>query len=173
MSAKVRTLLRSQASGSQCWPTAAWLAAGADVFDVAAGRQLLVEGDPSNDVYVLVAGTAAATDFTGRAELIRRGSLIGAIEPLQQLPRAATVECVTQCVVARIDASRFTHAWHLSPRIRAAAQCHAPPVAPWALPVPLPQRLRATCQRSVAALRNQSTTVTTKAWSRSSWASNR
>lgn len=178
MNAPVRHLLRTDASGRQHWVTAAWLAAGAESFTVAAGRPLLVEGDPSNDVYLVMDGTAAVVDVAGSVHLVRAGDLAGALEPVLSLPRMATVECVTDCEVARLDGARFSQAWEICPRLRSVSERSAPAtVMP---PRPSLRELQLVigsaldgCQRTVAALRNQSTTLMTNAWSRSSWASKR
>lgn len=178
MSARARHLLRTDGAGRQRWVTAAWLAAGAESFTVAAGRTLLVEGDPSNDVYLLMRGTGAVADVAGNVHLVSAGDLAGALEPVFSLPRIATVECVTDCEVARLDGARFTQAWQICARLRSLAERSAPeairPLAssPGELQLVVGKVLDG-CQRTVAALRNQSTTPTTNAWSRSSWASKR
>lgn len=122
MSAHVRHLLRTDAAGRQRWAIAAWLAAGAESFTIASGWTLLVEGDPSNDVYLLMDGTAAVTDVAGNVHLVRAGDLAGALELVLSLPRIATVECVTDCKVARLDGARFAQAWQICPRLRSLAE---------------------------------------------------
>ena len=176
MSKSVRQVLRSDAAGSQSWAAAAWLASGTEIFEVAAGRCLLIEGDPSSDVYLLMDGTAAATDSTGQVRVLCAGSLAGAIEPVLSVPRLATVECVTACVLARIDGGRFSQAWHICARLRSAAQWPTSELAHLPLrpqPEALHRRVMSGCQRTAAALRNQSTTATTNVLSRLLRASNR
>ena len=79
-----------------------------DIVKLSVGECLFREGDAGEHMYVIVSGSA---DVTVRGKLVERtepGTILGelaVIEPASR--RSATVTATTDCVLAKIDATRF------------------------------------------------------------------
>lgn len=92
---------------------------GAEPIDIPAGGLVLVEGDPSNDLYVLTAGTLAVTAWGSHLALLDPGEHFGEVGALTDAPRSATVQAIERSTVLRLDRSRFHRAYRRSPALRA------------------------------------------------------
>jgi|EndMetStandDraft_8_1072994.scaffolds.fasta_scaffold34581_2 CRP-like cAMP-binding protein len=96
-----------------------WMLRGAEPIDIPAGGLVLVEGDPSNDLYVLTAGTLAVTAWGSQLALLDPGEHFGEVGALTDAPRSATVQAIEGSTVLRLDGGQFRHAHRRSPALRA------------------------------------------------------
>lgn len=77
---------------------------------VAAGSLLFREGEPGNQMYVLVSGYAELVTPDGRIESLRAGDIVGEGALASSSPRrTASVIARTDCELIAIDLNRFHH----------------------------------------------------------------
>ena len=89
-------------------PALEQLAAGLQPRHVAAGADLLVQGDvPPEGCYVIERGEAEVLGDGRRIATVGPGELVGEIALLRQVPRTATVRALTDLDVKLLDADRF------------------------------------------------------------------
>lgn len=91
----------------------------AETIHIPAGGLVLVQGDPSNDLYVLTAGTLAVDAWGSRLALLGPGEHFGEVGVLTDAPRSATVQAIERSTVLRLDGGRFRRAHRRSPALRA------------------------------------------------------
>jgi MFS family permease len=89
-------------------PALEQLAAGLQPRHVAAGADLLVQGEvPPEGCYVIEHGEAEVLGDGRRIATVGPGELVGEIALLRQVPRTATVRALTELDVKLLDADRF------------------------------------------------------------------
>lgn len=98
------------------------LAAATSQERVPAGTVVIREGDPADDLFVVVDGTLAVTSAgeSGTEASLReitRGDHFGEIGLLERRPRTATVVASTDCELFRIDGEGFLRAISEAPRM--------------------------------------------------------
>lgn len=102
--------------------TARRLLAGSEAFAVPTGGLILVEGDPSNDAYVLLQGALAVETERLHLAYLTAGAHFGEVGVLTGRPRSATVEAIERSTVLRIDGTRFRRAFQRCRPFRAAVE---------------------------------------------------
>ncbi|QYG94502.1 cyclic nucleotide-binding domain-containing protein [Iamia sp. SCSIO 61187] len=80
---------------------------GSEVFAVPAGGLVLVEGDPSNDAYILLSGALGVETRRTHLACLSAGAHFGEVGVLTGRARSATVEAIERSDVLRIDGRRF------------------------------------------------------------------
>lgn len=98
------------------------LLAGSETFTVPAGGLILVEGDPSNDAYVLLHGALAVETRRTHLAYLAAGDHFGEVGVLTGRARSATVEAIETSKVLRIDGTRFRATFRRSGAFRAAVE---------------------------------------------------
>jgi CPA1 family monovalent cation:H+ antiporter len=98
------------------------LLAGSETFIVPAGGLILVEGDPSNDAYLLLHGALAVETRRTHLAYLAAGDHFGEVGVLTGRARSATVEAIETSKVLRIDGTRFRAAFRRSGSFRAAVE---------------------------------------------------
>lgn len=98
------------------------LLAGSESFSVPAGGLILVEGDPSNDAYVLLQGALAVETRRTHLAYLTAGDHFGEVGVLTGRARSATVEAIEASQVLRIDGTRFRATFRRSGSFRAAVE---------------------------------------------------
>jgi MFS family permease len=89
-------------------PALEQLAAGLQPRHVAAGADLMVQGDvPPEGCYVIERGEAEVLGDGRRIATVGPGELVGEIALLRQVPRTATIRALTDLDVKLLDADRF------------------------------------------------------------------
>jgi MFS family permease len=91
------------------------LAEAAEERSAAAGDVLLREGDPADDLYVLVEGECEALLGGAMVNEMSAPDLFGEIGVLQARPRTATVRAVTDCRLLRLSGEEFARAVAVRP----------------------------------------------------------
>ena len=91
------------------------LAAAAVEVEVPAGTVVLREGEPADDLYVLVEGSAQASAGDRVLSTMSAPDLFGEIGVLQHRPRTATVQAVGDCRLLRISGEQFLQAMTAGP----------------------------------------------------------
>lgn len=74
---------------------------------VPAGVKLFSEGDAADLMYVLTTGQARILVGQHEVEQLEPGSIVGEMALIDQQPRSATVEAITDCEFACVDEKRF------------------------------------------------------------------
>lgn len=110
---RICPLLRTEAAG-----TLRRLSRQAEVFDVAAGRLLLVEGDPSNDLYLILDGAVVVHSHHRQLAYLQPGQLVGEIGVVTGRPRSACVETIAPSRIMRISGGQFRSALKSSSSLR-------------------------------------------------------
>lgn len=75
--------------------------------DVRAGAPLFRQGDPADLMYVLITGQARILIGGREVESLTAGAIVGELALIDQEPRSATVEAVTDCQFVCVDEKRF------------------------------------------------------------------
>jgi CRP-like cAMP-binding protein len=88
--------------------------------DVGAGTAMLVEGDPSDDLFVIRSGSFTVHHGDRQINTMGPGDWFGEIGLLGRMPRTATVRAATSATVWRIPGDTF---------LRALQEEAAPPAA--------------------------------------------
>jgi CRP/FNR family cyclic AMP-dependent transcriptional regulator len=83
------------------------IAALAEERDVAAGTELIREGEPGNEFYVVVEGDVEVRRGGRRVARLGAGSFVGEIALLSRSPRTATVVATTPLHVLAISGRDF------------------------------------------------------------------
>ncbi|MFL6241042.1 MAG: MFS transporter [Actinomycetes bacterium] len=84
------------------------LAAAAREVPAPSGTDVVTEGDPADDFFVLVDGTAAvSSDTGGRLRTLGSGDCFGEIGLLERRPRTATVRVTTDSVLLQMPGETF------------------------------------------------------------------
>ncbi len=83
------------------------IAALADERDVPAGTELIREGEPGNEFYVVVEGDVEVRRSGRRVARLGAGSFVGEIALLSRSPRTATVVATTPLHVLAISGREF------------------------------------------------------------------
>ncbi|HQT25196.1 MAG TPA: cyclic nucleotide-binding domain-containing protein [Burkholderiales bacterium] len=78
-----------------------------ELIDVAAGKPLFRTGDAGDRMYVLMDGEADILVGNSVVERAVTGALIGELALLDNSPRTATVQAVSDCRLLPIDVRRF------------------------------------------------------------------
>lgn len=86
----------------------------AESFDVSAGRLLLVEGDPSNDLYLIVDGAVVVHAEHQELAYLAAGQIVGEIGVITGRPRSASVETIARSRFLRINGDQFRAAFRSS-----------------------------------------------------------
>jgi ATP-binding cassette subfamily B protein len=118
------TFLRVHSSFSELPAEAlAELSAGLERTEVPAGNVVIREGDPSGPMYVVEEGRARAFK-AAQPDLayFRKGDFFGDRSLFLGVPRAASVEAVTRCVLLRFPPELFQRLLADHPRFRAALE---------------------------------------------------
>ena len=85
--------------------------------ELAGGAVLMREGEPSDAIYLVLAGRLQATRRDGVVlGEIGRGEPIGEMGVIRRVPRSATVRALRDCVLARWDGDDFTAILESVPR---------------------------------------------------------
>jgi CRP-like cAMP-binding protein len=90
----------------------------AEEFDVAEGRLLLVEGDPSNDLYLVLEGAVVVHAHHRPLAYLPAGQLVGEIGVITGRPRSASVETIAPSRLLRISGGQFRSAFQASSTLR-------------------------------------------------------
>jgi CPA1 family monovalent cation:H+ antiporter len=98
------------------------LLAGSETFVVPPGGLILVEGDPSNDAYVLLHGALAVETERTHLAYLTAGDHFGEVGVLTGRARSATVEAIERSTVIRINGTRFRAAFRRSSAFRSAVE---------------------------------------------------
>lgn len=77
------------------------------VVTVRSGVQLFREGEPADLMYVLTIGTARIQVGQREVERLVPGAIVGEMALIENAPRSATVEAVTDCEFVCVDQKRF------------------------------------------------------------------
>jgi CRP-like cAMP-binding protein len=104
----------------------AWLAAGAEVLDVAAGSVLVAEGTEADRVYLVLEGRAVLLFGAAPIATVGPGELVGALGVVASVPRSTSAVAQTPMVVAGLGARRL---WELLDHPATAARLTARPSA--------------------------------------------
>ena len=103
----------------------------ADEIDLPAGKELLREGDPGRQFFVLLDGEAEVTRRGSRINTMKKGDFFGEIALVTKMPRTATVTATTDVDVLVITERDFDALLKKSPQIgRNVAEALAERVAP-------------------------------------------
>jgi MFS family permease len=86
------------------------LAQGAARQSLAAGELLLREGEPADDLYVLVEGSCEALLSGEVVNVVHAPDVLGEIGVLHRRPRTATVRARTDCRLLRLSGHEFAEA---------------------------------------------------------------
>lgn len=88
------------------------LAGEAEQVDVPAGHVVILEGEPADAFYVVVAGTMAVTSTRAAGALpdLGAGDYFGEIGLIEHIPRTATVTAATDATLLRLDGQSFLDA---------------------------------------------------------------
>ena len=100
--------------------TLEWLAQAMKEVTVTAGTDVVREGDPGEEFYVLAAGSAEVL-VDGAVKPIEAGDYFGEIALLRSVPRTATVRAVTDLELLTLDRAEFIGAVTGHPASRDAA----------------------------------------------------
>jgi MFS family permease len=98
------------------------LARNLDSAAVAAGTEVVAQGEPSDRVYLVVSGELTV-DVDGRAApLLRSGDIFGEIGLLRDVPRSASVRAQSACELLTLERGLFLAAVTGHPRSAAEAE---------------------------------------------------
>jgi MFS family permease len=86
------------------------LAQGAARLSLPAGELLLREGEPADDLYVLVRGSCEALSSGRVVNVVHAPDVLGEIGVLHRRPRTATVRADTDCELLRLSGRDFADA---------------------------------------------------------------
>ena len=76
--------------------------------DVAPGKTVVIEGEPGERFYVVLAGMLEVTQAgRGTRTLLRPGDYFGEVALAMDMPRTASVRAVTPATVASCDKATF------------------------------------------------------------------
>lgn len=76
--------------------------------EIAAGAQVLAEGDPGERFYVVLSGMLTASqEGLGERRVLRPGDYFGEVALAMSVPRTASVKALTRAVVASCDTETF------------------------------------------------------------------
>jgi predicted MFS family arabinose efflux permease len=114
---KVALLERTEIFEGAARPTLEALAAATTVDLVPAGTILIREGDPADDLFVIVSGTVRVSTREESLGELGPGDHFGEIGVLKHLPRTATVTAMTDCELYRIAGDDFLRAISEAPRM--------------------------------------------------------
>ena len=98
-------------------PTLEALAAATTIEHVPAGRVVIREGDPADDLFVIVSGTVRVSARREPLGELGPGDHFGEIGVLERLPRTATVAATTDSELYRIAGEDFLRAVSEAPRM--------------------------------------------------------
>lgn len=85
-----------------------------------AGSSIIRAGDPADAFYVILDGTAQARPRSGRPVKLRAGDFFGEMALLDQAPRSADVQAVTEVLTMRLGRPAFAKLIKQEPQITAA-----------------------------------------------------
>ncbi len=107
-------------------PAIEQLAQAAKIEEIDAGRVVIAQGDPADDLYAVFSGNLEVVKElpTGGREVIASigpGGFFGEIGLIHQVPRTATVSTVTPSRLARVPGAVFLDALSSSPAAWARA----------------------------------------------------
>ena len=91
-------------------PTLERLAGGLDIRTVRAGSTIIRQGEPGEEFFVLLDGTATVSVDGELVDRLATSSSFGEIALLHDEPRAATVDAATPCELAVIARQPFLDA---------------------------------------------------------------
>jgi hypothetical protein len=84
------------------------VAAAAERVELPAGREIIREGDPADDLWLLAAGELGVTATTaGALPPVTAPGYVGEIGLLHERPRSATVTTVAPCTMYRVAGADF------------------------------------------------------------------
>ena len=76
--------------------------------EIAAGVQVVAEGEPGERFYVVLSGMLTASqEGLGERRVLRPGDYFGEVALAMSVPRTATVRALTRAVVASCDTETF------------------------------------------------------------------
>ena len=76
--------------------------------EIAAGVQVVAEGEPGERFYVVLSGMLTASqEGLGERNVLRPGDYFGEVALAMSVPRTATVRALTRAVVASCDTETF------------------------------------------------------------------
>ncbi len=113
-------------------------------LDVPAGRVLCLEGQPGEEFFVLLSGSAEVRSTSGAAALVFPGGWFGETALLDGAPRRATVAARCDSTVLVFNRIEFAQLLHIAPALHARLQQSAtrvlaggyPSRQPWYQPLP-------------------------------------
>lgn len=76
-------------------------------LDVPAGKQLVKQGTPGREFFVILSGDATVSKDGERLATLHQGDFFGEMALIEHIPRVATVEAQTAMQVMVIDRSSF------------------------------------------------------------------
>jgi CRP-like cAMP-binding protein len=111
-------------------PAAAGLADRIEIVTAQPGDDVITEGEPGDHYYLVVAGRLAVTIGSESVGEISEGGSFGEIALIRDVPRAATVTCVTPVELYAISRDDFLMTVTGHPRSMATATQIADDLAP-------------------------------------------
>jgi predicted MFS family arabinose efflux permease len=114
---KVALLERPEIFEGAARPTLEALAAATIIDLVPAGTIVIREGDPADDLFVIVSGTVRVSAREESLGELGLGDHFGEIGVIKHLPRTATITAITDCELYRIAGDDFLRAVSEAPRM--------------------------------------------------------
>ncbi len=88
-----------------------------DLQTLSAGQTLFREGEPGEVMYVLMSGTAEIIVHDKVVEMAERGTILGEMAMIDELPRSATVVAKSDCTLLSINRRRFNFLIQQTPNV--------------------------------------------------------
>ncbi|MEM7251036.1 MAG: Crp/Fnr family transcriptional regulator [Pseudomonadota bacterium] len=87
-----------------------------------AGEIVLAQDDPSRDVFFIVSGTVGVKQYSpaGKEVALRQqgaGETFGELSAIDESPRSASVEAITECLIVSMAPSQFWEVLHAFPTV--------------------------------------------------------
>jgi CRP/FNR family transcriptional regulator, cyclic AMP receptor protein len=99
-----------------------WILAAGTIGEVAAGQQLVSEGEPASSVFVVCVGELEVCKRGGhgaevRLAVLRAGDCVGEMSLIDIQPRSATVRALTPAVLFRLGHSEIAKLYGKHPEV--------------------------------------------------------
>ncbi len=111
-------------------------------LDLDGGRVLCREGEPGDEFFLLVDGTAGAQSTDGVVSILRAGTWFGEVALLTGASRCATVTTFTPSSVVVFDRREFEAMLRIAPTVRARLEQSAARLCSMSAPLASPDHAR-------------------------------